>query len=148
VGAVHDVVGDEKRELKEVHFDVTVQAKGTDHEWEERCDVIRRAHSSVGKFEHTGFDGKVSCESASFELQKIPAIRCASLWENDDGWILSCLFNYLLSICDLFNYLVSFFFCSSSCDENAAQTFTQEPDDRNFLEVMFGCESWSVVSDH
>jgi hypothetical protein len=93
-------------------------------------------------------DIKVSNESASFELQEIPAIRCASLREYDDRWILSCLFNYFLSICDLFNYLVSFFFCSSSCDKNAAQTFTQEPDDRNFLEVMFWCESWSVVSDH
>ena len=148
MGAVHKVVGDEKRELQQVHFDVTVQTKGADHEGEERCDVIRRAHSTVSEFKHAGFHSKVSSESASFELQEVATIRGASLWEYDDGRILSCLFNYLLSICDLFNYLVSFFFCSSSCNKNTAQTFTQEPDDRNFLKVMFGSESRSVVSDH
>lgn len=148
MGAVHKLVWNEERELQEVHLNVTVKAEGQDNEWEERCDVIRWAKCAIGETKNAGLDCHVSRKSASFELQEVATIRSATLWEDDNRGIFSCFFYYLLSFYDLTNYLVSFFFSSSSCNKNTAQTFTQEPNDRDFLEVMFGCESWSVVSDH
>jgi hypothetical protein len=124
MGAVHKLVGNEERELQEVHLNVTVKAEGQDNEWEERCDVIRWAQCAISETKHAGLDCNVSRKSASFELQEVATIRSATLWENDDGGIFSSFFNCLLSFYDLTNYLVSFFFRSSSCNKNTAQTFT------------------------